>query len=75
MLQALRDATNRKSSARTLERQLDHARFLLTHTSEPLAAVAAGCGWRSETAFVSEFERLVGVTPEFYRRWHQSRFL
>ena len=73
---AVRDTTTTTTiDVQILERRLDHARFLLTQTAIPLAAVAAGCGWRSEKGFAADFERRVGVAPAHYRQWHLSRFL
>lgn len=57
--------------AERLNKRIDYAKYLLVQTLEPLKTVAADCGWKSERAFASAFERRVGVTPVHYRNWHQ----
>lgn len=72
MLGIARIKTAKKHLGKNLHRRLDYARYLLTQTNEPLEKVTINCGWANERAFAADFQKEVGVTPEQYRRWHQS---
>jgi transcriptional regulator GlxA family with amidase domain len=62
----------KKFEVHKLNRRLDYAKYLLVQTAEPFEKIAANCGWTSEKAFISVFQKQVGVSPVNYRRWHQS---
>lgn len=51
-----------------LARRVEAAKYLITHTSEPLSQVAQACGLSDQAHLSKVFKRLVGVTPLKYRR-------
>lgn len=48
--------------------RLSQATELLCSTAEPIAAIAARCGFYDHSAFVKRFQRYAGVTPFAYRK-------
>ncbi len=48
--------------------RVEHARFLLAHTSLPIKAVAVKCGFESVPYFSRAFHRRVGCAPRDYLR-------
>lgn len=50
-----------------IKARTDRARTMLAATAEPLAAVAAACGYCDQSAFTRQFRRVVGLTPAQYR--------
>jgi hypothetical protein len=51
--------------------RVDEACRLLTHTNDPLATIAAACGWYDQSAFTRQFTRVTGCPPgEFRSRNH-----
>lgn len=58
-------------AARLRRMRIDHARsLLLTNLERPVAAVAAACGFESESGFYRAFRAASGCTPAEYRRRH-----
>jgi AraC family transcriptional regulator len=51
-----------------LELRLERARNLLERTSLPLADVALGCGFSSQSHFTAHFTRHIGVSPARFAR-------
>jgi AraC family transcriptional regulator len=51
-----------------LERQIERAMCLISAATAPLEAVAAQCGFKSEAHLKRMFGRVVGETPENWRR-------
>lgn len=53
--------------------RIDRAKYLLTNSETPIAAVAEASGYRCEAHFMRQFKRLTGMTPgEFRRNTRQS---
>jgi len=52
--------------------RLDRARRLLEKTSEPLAEVAAACGFSSQAHMTTSFAKEFGATPARYRAAHRA---
>ena len=50
---------------------LNHAKYLLTHTSLPIYVVANRSGYRSVEYFVFTFRKHIGMSPLQFRRKHQ----
>jgi AraC family transcriptional regulator of arabinose operon len=48
--------------------RVEHAQFLLAHTSLPIKAVAGKCGFESVPYFSRAFHRRVGCAPRDYLR-------
>jgi len=48
--------------------RVEHAQFLLAHTSQPIKAVAGKCGFESVPYFSRAFHRRVGCAPRDYLR-------
>jgi AraC family transcriptional regulator of arabinose operon len=48
--------------------RIDHAKFLLAHTSQPIQRVAEQCGFDSLAYFSRTFRRQVGCAPRDYLR-------
>ena len=60
--------------ARYVERvRLEAARMRLEDSAEPVAAVAASCGFGSAETMRRAFLRALGVAPAEYRRRFQAR--
>lgn len=51
-----------------LKFRMDHATRLLRDSSDPVAAVAADCGYADQSAFARQFRKTTGLTPGEYRR-------
>lgn len=51
-----------------LARRIDKAKALLRETGEPLAEIAALCGFADQSHFTRTFTRVVGVPPGAWRR-------
>lgn len=51
-----------------LRARIDRAAALLTGTAEPIAQIAATCGFYDQAAFSRTFARLTGETPAQFRR-------
>ena len=47
--------------------RMNHAKYLLAHTDETVAAVAAEAGYASESMFCLTFKKTQGITPTEYR--------
>lgn len=65
-----RAATGVAPAAYRIRRRIDRARHLLATSDRPLAAIAAELGYANPFAFSAQFKRLVGESPEAYRRRH-----
>lgn len=50
------------------ERRLQRARDLVADTSEPIAAIAASCGFADQSHFTRAFRARWGESPASYRR-------
>ena len=50
------------------EIRLDHARELLTHTSDKLVYIAQACGFANDKYFMRRFRRAEGISPAAWRR-------
>lgn len=51
-----------------LWRRTERAKRMLSGGNQPIAAIAADCGFKSTANFAKTFRRLVGTTPKRYRR-------
>lgn len=51
-----------------IERRIDKARRLLEEKHQPIAEIAVVCGFASQSHFTQHFHRIVGTTPEKFRR-------
>lgn len=65
-----RDATGVAPAAYRIRRRIDRARRLLVGGTQPLAAIADELGYPNQFAFSAQFKRLVGESPEAYRKRH-----
>lgn len=65
---AFREATGRSPYAWLLHRRIECAKTRLLFGDEPVAAVAAGCGFASAKQFSRMFARDAGVSPATFRR-------
>jgi AraC-like DNA-binding protein len=65
-----RDTTGVAPAAYRIRRRIDRARRLLVGGTQPLAAIAEELGYPNQFAFSAQFKRLVGESPEAYRRRH-----
>ncbi|MDI9471108.1 MAG: AraC family transcriptional regulator [Bacillota bacterium] len=66
--QLFREQTGRSFSVCLNEIRLRHARRLLLHTENSIAAIAAACGYCDAPYFIRVFKRYNGVTPAVWRR-------
>ena len=48
--------------------RLEHAVFLITHTSQSIGDIAAECGFYDQSSFTRQFRKVLGLTPGAYRR-------
>jgi AraC family transcriptional regulator len=46
---------------------MERAKTLLANSDLPVRAIAAACGFASQSRFTSAFRRLTGATPSHYR--------
>jgi AraC family transcriptional regulator len=51
-----------------LRRRIEVAQGLMLTTSQPLSAIAVGCGMCDQAHFTRSFRRIVGETPNAWRR-------
>ena len=51
-----------------MRRRIQRAEMLMLSTNEPLAAIALNCGLSDQAHFSHAFRRLVGVSPNVWRR-------
>lgn len=51
-----------------LRARIDAARSMLSGSTQPIAEIAARCGFYDQSAFTRQFARLAGETPGQYRR-------
>ena len=51
-----------------LDRRIDHAKVLMSHSMLPLSDVALRTGFSSQSTFTRAFQQRVGVTPGKWRR-------
>ena len=51
-----------------IKTRIDAARRLLAEDDEPVAGVAAACGYCDQSALTRQFKAVVGLTPAQYRR-------
>ena len=52
--------------------RIQNLRFLLAETTMPVAAIAAACGYETDTHLARFFTRHTGMTPSAYRRLHHK---
>ncbi len=52
--------------------RLDHARDLLLHNKLPVKAIAAACGYETQSHFGAVFRRHCGLSPAAYRAGHKE---
>lgn len=52
--------------------RLDHARELLLHSKLPVKAIAAACGYETQSHFGTVFRRHCGLSPAAYRAGHKE---
>jgi PAS domain S-box-containing protein len=55
-----------------LRERVDRAARLLAASDEPIATVAARCGFYDQAALTRHFGRLIGMTPSQYRMEHRD---
>ncbi len=65
-----RAATGVAPAAYRIRRRIDRARRLLITSGLPLATIAGELGYPNQFAFSAQFKRMVGESPEAYRRRH-----
>ncbi len=53
--------------------RFDDAMFRLSHTNQPIADVAAECGFFDQASFTRQFRGATGMTPGAYRSGHPIR--
>ena len=58
--------------AHIVSRRIERARELMLRTDEPLAQVALACGLADQAHLSKWFRRLVGVTPNAWRRQYRA---
>ncbi|MEO3988772.1 AraC family transcriptional regulator [Pseudocitrobacter cyperus] len=46
-----------------MQRRMDHAKQLVSHTTQPLTEIALACGFSSASHFSNRFKCVLGVTP------------
>jgi AraC family transcriptional regulator len=68
--QAFMARTGRSPHQFVIERRLERAAERLRHTEEPLADVAASCGFASQQHLTQWMKRRMGITPA---RWRATR--
>lgn len=47
--------------------QLEHAKYLLTTTSDSMSSIAEQCGFANQQRLAESFRKSIGVTPSLYR--------
>ena len=52
--------------------RIDRAREKLRRSPAPISEIALDCGYADQTAFTRQFRKLVGLTPQQYRRFNDS---
>ena len=52
--------------------RIDRARERLRRSPAPISEIALDCGYADQTAFTRQFRKLVGLTPQQYRRFGES---
>ena len=65
---AFRQTTGMAPHQWLVQRRIEKAKDLLSHTVQPLSVVAADCGFADQSHFTCVFTRAVGVTPAQCRR-------
>lgn len=50
-----------------LQKRLDHAKRLLSNTSQPVLEIALACGFADQVHFTKVFSKLVGMPPAAFR--------
>ncbi|MGO3892160.1 MAG: GlxA family transcriptional regulator [Paenalcaligenes sp.] len=60
--------TNESPASYWRRLRLEHARFLLTNTSDYVTNIAMECGFSDASHFISWFKKLYGETPYSYRK-------
>ena len=48
-------------------RRIEHSRYLLARTDEPITNIALSCGYGDQSAFTRQFRQSVGMPPRAYR--------
>jgi AraC family transcriptional regulator len=72
LFRAFRVSFGASPQAYIMRRRIQHAEMLMLRTNEPLAGIAVNCGLCDQAHFSHAFRRLVGVTPNVWRREHGS---
>jgi AraC family transcriptional regulator len=49
-------------------RRIDLARTMMSTTNTPLSQIALDCGWQDQSSFCRTFRRVLGQTPNVWRR-------
>lgn len=71
-VRAFRDSTGYPPYSYVISQRIAHAQMLLCSTREPIAAVAAACGFATHAQFSKKFREMVGQCPVHFRRLNTS---
>ncbi|WP_206240417.1 helix-turn-helix domain-containing protein [Novosphingobium terrae] len=55
-----------------MQRRVDNASMMMIRSAEPLAAIAAACGFTDQAHLSRLFRRVKGFSPAIWRRQHMS---
>lgn len=69
----LKERTGRTFADLLREARVEHACELLAQTDQPVAAIAADCGFCDQSYFTHVFQKLKKTTPKLYRDAAQGR--
>lgn len=69
---AFRQSTGMSAHEWLLNHRLETAKGLLTRSPQPLAGIAAECGFADQSHFARAFGRAVGMSPLQWRRLHRG---
>ncbi|MBX5461301.1 MAG: helix-turn-helix transcriptional regulator [Steroidobacteraceae bacterium] len=69
---AFKESFGQPAHAYVMRRRVELAQGLMLTTSEPLSRIAATCGMADQAHFCKLFRRLVGETPNVWRRVHRE---
>jgi AraC family transcriptional regulator len=70
---AFKESVGHPAHAYVMRRRVERAQGLMLTTGEPLSQIAALCGMADQAHFCKLFRRLVGETPNAWRRAHRSQ--
>jgi AraC family transcriptional regulator len=70
---AFKESLGHPAHAYVMRRRVQRAQRLMLSTAEPLSQIAAQCGMADQAHFCKLFRRLVGESPNAWRRAHRRQ--